>query len=156
MATAVAVDTPYRVLGVYKPKLWKAWKVGKDLTTLTKNRGLVPHVDPKHGPNHVIKAWFSEALHAEVHKKTADVMAAEGWHYDGDTTPGAKPDCCLVLWASNTPTEILFGGKVYQPKPYEVIIFKNMSVTHRRPENCPKDRWIFRQRVAVPKNMSLP
>ncbi len=147
---------PYIVLGTYKPSPWRAWRVGRSLTNLTRKAGLVPHIDPKHGPNHMTKAWFSEALHAEVHKKTANVKEAEGWHYDGDTTPGSKPECCLVLWSTSTPTEIMFQGKIYQPKPFEVILFRNMSVTHRRPANCPKDRWIFRQRVRIPSHLELP
>lgn len=149
---------PYKVLGIYKPDEWKSWKVGKDLTALTKKLGLVPHVDPAHGPLNTSKKcpWVSLSLHAEVRRRTFNTDQAEGWHYDGDTTPGSKPNCCLVLWASNNPTEIMYQGKVYQPKPYEVIIFKNMSVTHRRPANVPKIRWVFRQRVTVPTNIQLP
>src|SRR6266568_2775907 len=136
------MTVPFVVLGTYKPDKWNATKVGLDLTNLTKKAGLIPHVDPAHGPNKLVKSWFSEKLHAEVHRRTASVQAAEDWHYDGDTTPGSKPNCCLVLWSTNHPTEVMFEGKVYTPKPYEVIIVKNMSVKHRRPAEVPRVRWL--------------
>ena len=147
---------PYIVLGVYKPERWNPTIVGLDLTRLTKSKGLIPHVDPAHGPNKLVKSWYSEKLHAEVHRRTANVTSAEDWHYDGDITPGSKPDCCLVLWSSNHPTEIQYQGKIFMPKPYEVVIFKNMSVKHRRPAGAPRVRWLFRQRVAVPSHINLP
>ena len=146
---------PYKVLEVYKPMVWKSWRVGKDLTVITSKWGLVPHVDPTHGPLHSVP-WYSEPLHAEVRRRTFKTAQAEDWHYDGDTTPGSKPECCLVLWATNHPTEIQWQGKIYQPKPYELVIFKNMSVRHRRPAGCPRIRWVFRQRVVVPTHIRLP
>lgn len=146
--------TPYQVLVVYKPKIWRTSLIGKDLTTITKNAGLIPHNDPAHGPLHTAH-WFSEELHAEVRRRTFNTKQAEGWHYDGDITPGAKPECCLVLWATNHPTEIQYQNKIYTPKSYELVIFKNMSVRHRRPENCPRIRWVFRQRVEIPKHLNL-
>jgi hypothetical protein len=148
--------TPFIVLATYKPEIWSPRRVGLELCAITKKAGLKPHYDPKHGPNHMTKTWWSEALHAEIHRRTADVKAAEGFHYDGDTTPGSNPECCLVLWSTNNPTEIMYQGKIYRPKPYDLVIFKNRSVTHRRPENCPKVRWLFRQRVALPTHMKLP
>lgn len=148
------MEQPFLVLDRYKPSRWKAWKVGEDLTTITRNHGLIPHVDPEHGPLLTVP-WVSVKLHAEVRRRTFKTKQAEDWHYDGDTTPGSKPDCCLVLWATNTPTEIMYKNQIYVPKPYDVIIFKNMSVKHRRPENCPRIRWVFRQRVAVPSHLNL-
>ena len=145
------------VLATYKPQPgeWDPEKVGKDLVAITKKHGLIPHDDPAHGP--LIKVpWFSEKLHAEVRKRTFKTKQAEGWHYDGDTTPGSKPNCCLVLWASNHPTEIMYKDVVYTPNPYELVIFKNMSVRHRRPAGCPRMRWVFRQRVQVPEHFYLP
>src|SRR5437868_5466712 len=103
---------PYKVLAYYKPTIWKSWRVGRDLTRMTRELGLVPHVDPAHGPLHSVP-WWSEELHAEVRRRTFKTKQAEGWHYDGDTTPGSKPDCCLVLWATNTPTERRWRGKIY-------------------------------------------
>jgi len=149
---------PYKVLAVYKPQpfIWNAQKVGEDLTRITSDHGLIPHVDPAHGPLPLKgRNWVSVKLHAEVRRRTFNTKQAEDWHSDGDTTPGAKPDCCLVVWASNHPTEIQYQGKIYIPEPYELVIFKNLSVRHRRPENCPKIRWMFRQRVAVPQHMEL-
>lgn len=146
---------PYKVLAVYKPKIWRASLIGKELTDITKNAGLIPHKDPAHGPL-ITVPWVSESLHAEVRRRTFNTKQAEGWHYDGDTTPGAKPECCLILWATNHPTEIQYQNKIYTPKPYELVIFKNMSIRHRRPENCPRIRWIYRQRVAIPSHIDLP
>lgn len=146
---------PYIVLGTYKPTLWKAFRVGRDICAITKAAGLTPHFDPKHGPLHGA-AWYNEALHAECRRRTFKTKQAEGWHYDGDTTPGSQPDCCLVLWSSCQPTWIKWNGSVYTAKPFEVIVFRNMSVTHRRPPNCVKNRWTFRQRVAVPAHIQLP
>lgn len=144
-------NLPYRVLGSYHPTFWKAWKVGRDLTNITKSHGLIPHDDPAHGPIHWKKGWYSDELHAEVRKKTSQrALQAEDWHYDGDTTPDAKPDCALVLWATATPTEFMYKGQIYQPKPFEIVIAKNLVVRHRRPAGCPVDRWVFRQRVATP------
>lgn len=145
---------PYQVLEIYHPTRWNSLIIGRDLTAITKKHGLIPHIDPAHGP--LLKVpWVSEKLHAEVRRRTFKTRQAEDWHYDGDTTPGSKPNCCLVLWATNHPTEIQYQGKIFISKPYEVIIFKNMSVRHRRPVNCPRVRWVFRQRVAIPQHMEL-
>ena len=144
---------PYVVLGVYKPTLWKAYRVGRDICALTRKAGLIPHVDPAHGPLHGA-AWFNEALHAECRKRTFKTKQAEGWHFDGDTTPGSKPSCCLVLWSSCSPTMIKWqeGEKedqtVYVAKPFEVVLFRNDFCLHRRPPGCPRNRWTFRQRCA--------
>lgn len=150
---------PYKVIGVFMPDMgdpyWKAWRVGRHLVALGVKKGLVPHVDPAHGPLTTVP-WYNEALHAEVRKRSFKTKMAEGWHYDGDTTPGAKPECAIVVWASTMPTEIKWQGLVYQPEPWEVVVFKNMSVTHRRPAGVPKKRWVFRQRVRVPSHLSLP
>src|SRR5258705_2683345 len=143
---------PYLVLETYHPPMWKAWKVGHDLTDITRNRGLIPHVDPAHGPLLNVP-WVSEELHAEVRRRTFKTKQAEDWHFDGDTSPGSKPECCLVLWATNNPTEIQYQGKIYVPEQYELIIFKNMSVRHRRPAHCPRIRWVYRQRVEIPKHI---
>lgn len=149
---------PYVVLAKnYRPHEFSTPKtIGESLTAITAGLGLVPHVDPAHGPIKLKRAWYSEELHAEVRSKTSNATSAEGWHYDGDTTPGANPDCCLVLWSNKAPTEIMYKGRIYRPEPYELVIFKNRSVTHRRPLNAPKERWVFRQRVAIPAHIKLP
>lgn len=142
---------PFLVLGTYHPPRWKSWVVGHDLTAMTKKAGLVPHVDPAHGPLLTVP-WYDEKLHAEVRRRTFKTKQAEAWHYDGDITPGSKPECAIVTWSTNTPIEIQRNGEstIYSPKPYEVIIFHNKHVVHRRPPGCPRVRWVFRQRCAVP------
>lgn len=142
---------PFVVLATYEPpyKIWKAWKVGRDITRITKEAGLKPHVDPIHGPI-LTASWSNVELHAEVRRFTSEKESAEDWHQDGDTTLGSNMNCAMVLWASTTPTEIQYEGKIYRPDPFQVVIFSNKKVSHRRPANCPKDRWIFRQRVRMP------
>lgn len=157
---------PYIVLGMYYPvKLpadkwnpkpgWRAWKTGEDLCELTASKGLKPLYDPVH-PAQTWPSWSNTKLHAEVKKWTPEHPGGEAWHYDGDTTPGSQTNCALVLWASNTPTLIKFNNKekIYQPEPYEVVIFHNLHCHHRRPSKAPEDRFLFRQRVEV--TLELP
>jgi hypothetical protein len=147
---------PYIVLATYKPSVWNAKKIGLDLTAITKKVGLKPHVDPAHGPLPLKgKNWVSVPLHAEVRRRTFNTTQAESFHQDGDTTEGAKMDCGMVLWASNSPTEIKYGSEILTPNPYELIIFRNKSVSHRRPAGVPKKRWVFRQRVSSPNGKFL-
>jgi hypothetical protein len=151
---------PYIVLGVYKPPVWKAFKVGRALCAMTKNAGLQPHVDPAHGPLNGAQ-WHSDMLHAECRKRSFKTKQAESWHFDGDLEPGAKTNCGIVLWSSCMPTLIKRqqgGGLeiIYQPKPFEVVLFRNLFCFHRRPTGVPRDRWTFRQRVAVPAHIQLP
>lgn len=155
------ISAPYKVLGTYEPKgkEWKSWLIGKKLTEFTKDHGLVPHVDPKH-PAQDWTPWSDMALHAEVRIWTVKNPQGAQWHQDGDTTPGALMDHALVLWADYQPTEFLYKGCIYQPKPYEIVLVKNMSCSHRRPPGLWKDeqRWVFRQRVKVPNkhHIELP
>lgn len=148
------MSEPFVVLGVYKPTEWDAKKIGLDLVAITKRHGLIPHKDPAHGPLNKSRKcpWVSELLHAEVRRRTFNTEQAESWHYDGDTTPGAKPDCLMVLWSTNNPTQFQYKGKVYQAKPYEVVAAHNLTVLHRRPPAVPQKRWTFRQRCAT-KNL---
>jgi hypothetical protein len=137
---------PYVSLGFYKPPKWSTKLVGEYITSLTKDLGLIPNQDAKH--RHQYKApWNSKSLCAYVRRRTVTNPRAEGWHQDGDLVPGALMDDSLVLWASNTPTELKVGDTVYIPKPYEIILFRNLSCQHRRPPGAPKVRWLFRQRV---------
>jgi len=148
---------PYIVLkDKYLPSEWRARVIGRELTELTAKAGLKPHVDPAHGPIHWKRGWYSDALHAEVRRTTIAAPAASDWHYDGDTTPGSKPDCALVVWTNRTPTELKWEGHTYQPPPFSVVLFRNRGPLHRRPTNAPARRWMFRQRVQVPKGMNLP
>lgn len=154
---AITAYASHVVLGMYKPKLYvhysspakrraAAAKVGEYLVKFTADLGLVPHIDPAHGPIEQAKAWYSTKDHAEVRTLTM-ASSAEDWHYDGDDTDGADPNCAMVLWTSVMPTELKTpDGKIYQPNPWEIVIFNNMRVLHRRPPGCPKHRWVFRQR----------
>jgi len=112
--------------------------------------GLIPLKDPVHGPQTWVP-WFSEKLHAEVKRRTPKNPKGEDWHQDGDLDPGSNMDHALVLWSSNTPTEFEHEGVVYQPKRMEVVIARNLGCMHRRPPGAPRIRWLFRQRVEVPK-----
>ena len=154
----------YQVLESYVPIIYKhystkqkrqaaAKRIGLALCDITKNKyGLVPHIDPTHGPLELKHAWYSVPLHAELRTYTSSAASAEDWHYDGDTTDGADPNCAMVVWVSVEPTLIKTpDGKIFQPPPWQIVIFKNRDVLHRRPSNCPKHRWMFRQRVAVPE-----
>src|SRR5436190_2757685 len=137
---------PYVVLGRYVPSVWNSKVIGRELTALTAAAGYKPHSDPAHGPIHWKRGWYSEEKHAEVRRITLPAPSAGDWHYDGDTTEGSKPACQIVTWANRAPTEILYEGTVYQPLPFEVVVFANMKVRHRRPANAPERRWMFRQR----------
>lgn len=132
---------------------WRCWKIGEDLTEITKNLGLVPHKDSKHGPQDWVE-WYDYSLHAEVRKQTLKNGEGRSFHQDGDTTQGANMACALVLWCSNTPTEYQRVGdnKIYQPEPYEIVISHNLKSYHRTPNNAPTgwgNRFVFRQRVAL-------
>lgn len=154
---------PYLVIGHYKPSRWRASVVGRELTDLTCELGLEPHYDEAHGPLKLTgRNWSNELLHAEVRRRTFHANQAEGYHWDGDLEPNSKPDCAIVTWASNTPTQIKWREQhdkefemVYQAKPYQVIIFRNLACLHRRPPNCPRVRWLFRQRVGLPPKSVL-
>ena len=138
---------PYLILGCYEPPFWKAWKVGEDLTSLVKGLGYKPLKDPAHGPLDV--SWSSVKLHAEVRRTTSYGKGGDEWHQDGDTTPNAKMDYTMILWASSTPSLLKRVGDnvVYQPQPFEIIAFSNIKMMHRRPDNAPAKRYLFRQRV---------
>lgn len=147
---------PYVVLKErFIPKRWRAWYIGRRLTELTAKKGLIPLDDPVHGPQ-TFRAWCDEDLHAECGWVTYKGNQGEDWHQDGDLKEGAQMDSCLVLWTNRTPTEFLYKDKIYQPKPFQLIIARNLGCKHRRPANAPKRRWVFRQRVEVPEHIELP
>ncbi len=155
------MPAPYVVLKQrYCPSRWNARRIGEYLTSFTEELGLVPLDDPIHGPQtrRSAVAWSDVDFHAEVRKYTVRDPAALGfdWHREGDLTPGARMDSALVVWTNRTPTEFLFNGEIYQPRPFQIIIGRNMGCEHRRPANAPRRRWFFRQRVEVPQHMELP
>lgn len=140
---------PYIVLGNYRPNRtpWRAWRTGRDLLEITGRAGLVPHYDPAHGPEPGA-SWKDVDWHAQVRRYN---LGGPGntWHYDGDDTPNANPECWMVLWANCAPTLIRWkdGDRVYQPDPFEIVVFSNLGTLHRRPDDAPRDRWTFRQRI---------
>lgn len=144
---------PYKVLTTYHPSKWRASIVGRDLTAITQEWGLSPHVDKSHGPLHLTgRNWVSYALHAEVRRRSFKTNQAESFHYDADLDPDGDPNCAIVLWASNTPTEIKFqkgDGTIFRPQAYELVIFDNMHCLHRRPAGAPRVRWVYRQRISA-------
>ena len=146
---------PYIVLGTYHPSRWKPHKVGRDLVKLTQEYGLVPLKDSVHGPQ-TWAPWCSEKLHAEVKRRTPRNPKGEDFHQDGDLDPGSRMDCAIVLWSSNTPTEIKVEGHTYRPNRREVILFRNLAGFHRRPPATRRIRWVFRQRVELPTHLELP
>lgn len=150
------MPAPYIILKErYVPRVWRAWEIGRALTRLTREMGLVPLKDPLHGPQR-FRAWCSLRLHAECGWVTYKGNQGEDWHQDGDLKPGSRMDNAMVLWANRTPTEFRFNGRIYQPKPFQVILVRNLAGHHRRPGNCPRRRWLFRQRVEVPSHLALP
>lgn len=154
---------PYIILTFYKPWWWpKAPKetceeIGNDLVAITSNAGLQPLHDG------VLFAqdwcpWVDMGLHAEVKRYTPDYFKSEDWHQDGDLDPGACMDHALVLWTTKFPTSLDYKGKILQANPFEVILFRNLAVRHRRPLDAPRggERHFFRQRVELPKHIRLP
>lgn len=147
---------PYVILQErYIPSKWRAWRIGRDLTALTKLLHLKPLKDSVHGPQ-TFRAWCDEELHAECGWRVYSNGAGSDWHQDGDTTPGSRMNNAMVLWSNRTPTEFLYKGRIYQPRSFEVILVRNLSCKHRRPGSVPERRWLFRQRVEVPKHIYLP
>jgi len=144
---------PYRSLGFYHPPEWDLDIVGLDLTNLTRRLGLVPFSGIPHNLDDYC-AWYSEKLMAGIRRRTAVGAQGEQWHQDGDTTPGANMFQAVVLWASNNHTQFRWAGagtenRIFQPEPWEVVIFRNREVYHRRPPGAPRVRWTFRQRVEL-------
>ena len=140
----------------YIPSKWRPRVIGRELTQMMDHMGIVPHPDPIHGPIHWRRGWYNDTLHAEVRRITLPAPAAGDWHKDGDTTPGSKMDCAIVVWANRAPTEFEWAGQVYQPKPFQVVISRNLLCPHRRPSDAPSRRWFYRQRVKVPTHLAIP
>lgn len=137
---------PYIVLGVYHPSRWRAWLIGRDLTTFTREAGLMP----LRGRAWKLArgSWADPMLHAEVRRRGVPGSQATGWHQDGDMDD-VEMNHAIVTWANVAPTEFKVGGTVYQPKPFEVVLASNLACYHRRPPDAPPRRWLFRQRVEM-------
>lgn len=138
------------LLDYYMPKRWSPRLVGHDLTNLTRDLGFVPSQDPAIGWDNFKAPWHSRKLCAYVRRRTVKNPRATDWHQDGDLIDDVVLDDYLVLWSSNTPTELRdFGGVVHTPPRRAVILVDNTACYHRRPPEAPHVRWLFRQRVYV-------
>ena len=136
----------YKVIGYYRPKVWKCYIIGRDLTNLTKSLGLVPL--RAQDSRYEGAPWSSTTLHAHVRRRTLRKVEGAQWHQDGDYGHITMKHA-LVLWSNRQPTEFRVSGIIYQPEPYEVVYFNNLDGFHRRPLNAERRRYIFRQRVAT-------
>jgi len=141
---------PYIVLLKYRPKIWKKWRIHRDLTRFTAEIGLVPL------PGRAWKLVGQRGSHAEVRRRAVEGSQATGWHQDGDMDD-VEMNHGIVTWANVAPTQFkTANGIIYQPEPFEVVIARNLGCYHRRPPDAPNVRWLFRQRVLIPKHMGLP
>lgn len=160
---------PYVILGDYMPppKGHYASKIAaaildilKPFNLTPKLRGSGPDEPDAWGPQ-MTSIWADWDLHAEVRRFAQPSGQGHSWHKDGDleARPSEVMDHAAVLWAEITPTEFKHNGKVYQPKPGEIVIARNLACPHRCPPEAPappKRRWFFRQRVEVPEHLGLP
>jgi hypothetical protein len=149
----ISRDLPYVVIGHYIPERWSIKLVTRKLEKISREAGFTPLPIGKHrlhkGP-YQNNQKHSDLMRRQPKNDTADMS----WHQDGDMS-GAEMDCSLVLWTTRVPTEFLFRNKVYQPEKYEVVVANNLACKHRRPENAPRVRWFFRQRVYTPEWLKL-
>jgi len=145
-------DKPFIVLAKVVPTSKKCADIGRALTYITKQHGLIPfkNKEIKRNPK---AAWFNYELHAEVRKTAVKDSEATSWHQDGDTSTN-QMNFAMVVWADRQPTEFKVGEKIYKSEPYELVIAKNLSCFHRRP-NIDGERYFFRQRVEIPKHIKL-
>lgn len=140
---------PYKVLATFRPERWIPRRVGPQLAKLTARLGYKP-LKVKKLRLHKQALWRSRRLHADLTTRTNPHSEATSWHQDGDLTQDFPLDHGLILWATNTPTELkLPSGEVVRPRPYEVIFVRNRDVHHRQPPDAKRVRWLFRQRVSL-------
>lgn len=153
MLTHTDLHTPFRILGRYKwPKKGRYCSImGRDLTAITKELGLIPF-DNDDIQRNANPAWSDYDLHAEVRMTAVSGSEGEDWHQDGDTSTD-NMDCALVLWTNRDPTLFRFKDSdiIYQPDPFEIVIARNLGALHKRPPQAAGKRFLFRQRVEVPE-----
>ena len=138
---------PYEIIGHYEPTKWNPQKVLRELIQISREHGLQPLPIGSYRL-HKTK-WKSFSDHADLmRRRPKNDTTDSDWHQDGDTT-GTDRVCGLVLWSSNTPTEIRWRGAVYVPPRRSVVLIDNTQVYHRRPPESPRVRWFFRQRVKI-------
>lgn len=138
---------PPIVLAIFKPSRWRASIIGPELCAITRELGLAPHHSPQMLKILERCSWKDYGQHASVVRFAVPEYEGSEWHQDGDHAPGADMDCSIVVWASRDPTQIRYDGVIYQPEPYELVIFDNLRCYHRRPPDVSGRRWLFRQRV---------
>ena len=145
---------PFKSLGFYKPKKYRASQIGTDLVDMF---SLI--VKPLHDDNgpwpQETSLWYSKLHHAEVRRFAQPAGQGREWHRDGDLLDGSRMDHASILWSAVTPTEFRCEGddEIWRPEPFEIIIASNMACLHRTPTDAPLPpirRWFFRQRVEVP------
>ncbi len=132
----------------YIPSKWRAWRIGKDLTNMTRELGYEPLKDDNIQTNPGA-AWYRSELHAEVRITAVPHSQGTGWHQDGDMDSNSNMDHGLIVWANRTPTEFKIGEEIFQPLKFQLVYFKNLDGYHRRPADAPARRFMFRQRVEL-------
>lgn len=141
-------EPPFTVLATYHPKVWRGAAIGRELTRITKDLGLKP-LRAKRMRLHKNARWRRRRLHADVTCYADPKSEATSWHKDGDLTSGFPMEHAIVVWCNKAPTEFKHKGKVFRPKPFQVVIARNMDCQHRQPPDAPARRWFFRQRVEL-------
>ena len=138
------MDKPYTVLGTYIPEVYDAERIGRELGLLVSSHGLKKHPG----------ALSGVTVRGPKHNKAlSDSISSSGPNkFHRDANQVTTGDLSLVVWASDSPTELLSrDGTVWQPAPFEVVLFSNSEVMHRIPPNIGSDRWFFREFVLTPK-----
>src|ERR1700675_650242 len=119
---------PYKVIGTYHPAEGATpEQIGLALEDIVAKAGLVATHDRGWGGSE-----WSDNNGAEVrlgHVDEDDNDPVTRWHHDADLK-----ELQIVLWANKSPTQLKYkwGTKIYQPEPFEVIVFSNTKLMHRK------------------------
>lgn len=140
---------PFTVLAIYHPKVWRGSAIGAELTRLTRDLGFKP-LRTKRMRLHKNAKQRKRRLHADVTNQADPNTEAASWHQDGDLTLGFPMNHAIVVWCNRAPTEFEYDGRIYRPKPFQVVIARNLACRHRQPPAAAGRRWFFRQRVELP------
>ncbi len=137
------IRRPHLIVGIYKPEVWDAEVIGKAILAQIARFKFISFASGA-WPE---AAWKDDRLDAEVR---VDYQSRKnnghGWHKDyGDNS--FKQKCFMIVWASKQPTQIRQVGekKVYQPEPYQIVLFDNTAVEHQQPLGDATGRYFFRQ-----------
>lgn len=161
----------YIVLGTFKPNLsatdaignpelsderilipWEpahrtvAKTMGEELVRFSKQLSLEPFGGPWTGG-----PWFDHEAAAELrfnvdtrpneNKYEGHFRTDDGFHRDGVQGMG------MIVWANQDPTELRWQDRIYQPQPFEIVLFNNSGPEHRQPRKSMEGRWFYRQYV---------